>query len=247
MSNDPLYSPKLKIERAKTLIQEADARVSDYTGAVDCTLVVGPHPNEEGQSVAISKVAEAVPVEIALIVGDAIHSLRTALDHLVGCLSVANGKSLKGVSFPFDANAKGFAISAPKKIKKLTPAAQKLIYRMKPYGGGNNFLYLLNKLDVRDKHQTLSLCAAYLGGWNGQFSCDHPIQVSTEPFGSLNEGVHIFTFPSEAKFEHNLKITFSVAFADIEGTEGQPVSIILHEFVDLTERIIGIFERRFFR
>lgn len=247
MPDDPLLSPKLKIERAKSLVQDVDALISDYTGSVPCNLVVGPHPDNEGQHVAIAKVEDAVPNQIALIVADAIHNLRTALDHLACCLSVANGKSLKGVSFPFDSDAKQFKSTAPKKVKKLSSAARRLIYRLKPYGGGNDFLYLLSKIDIRDKHRFVALCATYLGRWNGQFSCDHSIQVNTKPFGSLNEGVHIFTFPSKAKFEQNLQITFSVAFADIEGTEGQPISTILHQFVDLTERIIGIFERRFFR
>lgn len=101
---------------------------------------------------------------------------------------------------------------------------------------------------MRDKHQTIFLNASYLGGIKGAFSCDHPFQLSREPFGPLEKGVHFATFPAKAKFEHNLQITFGVTFADIDGVmEGQPVPAVLHQLVDLAERIIAIFERRFFQ
>ncbi len=247
MNNDPLRSPKLKIERAKTLIQEVERQISDFTNTVPYNFVIGPHPSDGGLRVANIHVGEDVPVEISLVVGDAIHNLRTALDHIACCLSASNGKTMNGVSFPFAEDRAGYEARAPEKMRKLTPAAKKLINRLKPYGGGNDLLYMLNKLDLRDKHQTLFLHSIYLGGYSGTFSCDHPIQINSEPFGSLDDGVHFATFPAQAKFVQNLQITVGVTFSDIRGIEDQPVPIILHKFVNLVERIVGIFERRFFR
>jgi len=122
---DPLQSPKLKIERAKTIIQELDSRISDYTDSASLNLIRAPHPHTEGEDVLVAKIEDAIPDDIALIAGDAIHNIRTALDHLACCLAVANGKSANGVSFPFGDGREGFEARSEQKIKKLPPRRQK--------------------------------------------------------------------------------------------------------------------------
>jgi len=245
-ASDPLRSPTLKICRARILIQELKTRISDYTRIVPCNLLIAPHPEVEGKTVVVARVEGTIPEEIALIAGDVVHNLRTSLDHVVCCLVAENGQSMDDVSFPFARSARYFKKSASKKIRKIPTAAKILIKRLKPYRGGNDFLYCLHELDIRDKHRTLTLCTIYMGSWSGTFSCDHPIDVSAGPFAPLEQGVHLFTFPTGAKFEQNLGITFTISLADVEGANGEPIIDLLTKFVRLCERIIGIFERRFF-
>lgn len=232
--------------RAKFHILEAKSRINDYTTTANLKLISAPHPDRNGQTIVVAKTEDLIPTDIELIVGDAIHNLRTALDHLAGCLSVANGKSLKGVSFPFSENLKGFNARAEHSLKKISPEAKKLIFDLKPYGGGNELLYLLSKLDNRDKHQTIFLCATYAGAMTGKFSTDNPIEVSKFPFGSLHKGIHMFTYPSGTKFEQSLNFTIAVTFADISGFQSVPVIEILQNLTNLVESIMNIFGREIF-
>ena len=244
--SDPLDSARLKIDRARVLIRDALALVDVYTSSATCDFVIGLYPSDETQRVGVIQVREAVPPEVSLIVGDAVHNLRTALDHAVCSIAVANGKTIDGVSFPFARQEAEYDVAAKEKVRKLPQAVRRLIKRLKPYGGGNNLLHLLHRLDLHDKHRSLLLHSIYLGAITGRFSCDQPIQVNRTPFGSLTDGVHFATFPADAKFEQQLEITIGVTFADVSGTDGQPVIDVLNTLADLVGRIIDIFDRRCF-
>jgi len=247
MKNTSLRSPKAKLERAKYLIKEADASLSTYTNSAHLSLNRGPHPNASGDDhVIILRAEEDIPDMVVSIAGDAVHNIRSALDHLACCLAVKNGKTMSGVSFPFDETQSAFEHSSIKKIQKLSVEAQNKIKSLKPYGGGDNFLYSLSQLDNRDKHRALLLACLVHQNIQGYFSCDHPIQVSTNWVGSLHDGIHLFTFPKSAVFTQNLQLTFSVALNEIDILMGRPLVDVLNEFLKLVENIIFDFEKEFF-
>lgn len=128
MKNTSLRSPKAKLERAKYLIKEADASLSTYTNSAHLSLNRGPHPNASGDDhVIILRAEEDIPDMVVSIAGDAVHNIRSALDHLACCLAVKNGKTMSGVSFPFDETQSAFEHSSIKKIQKLSVEAQNKI------------------------------------------------------------------------------------------------------------------------
>ena len=93
---------------------------------------------------------------LALILGDAVHNLRSALDHMAVDLVVLNGKSPKRVYFPF-ANSES---ELDKQIKdknfdRTSPTAIAELKKLQPYKGGNRLLRGLHDLDVMDKHQLI--------------------------------------------------------------------------------------------
>lgn len=101
--------------------------------------------------------------EWGLIIGDAVHNMRSAMDHLVWQLSrqVVDNPS-RDIDFPiFATKPTGDALR--KRIKHLPPEARKVIRSLQPYNrpdkAGDHKLYLLSALDNADKHRSLSIVA----------------------------------------------------------------------------------------
>jgi hypothetical protein len=88
MSNilqDGLRSPKLKILRANAHIRDLDASIKRFLGTDPFDffwIVDDPGLDKHLIAKAIAQPSD----EIALLIGDAAHNLRTALDHLACCL-----------------------------------------------------------------------------------------------------------------------------------------------------------------
>lgn len=166
MSNPALDSVRLKIDRAKQhfnyLGSAINTRSAEQAGKAVST-ELDPHrggfklPQDTGSHLA----------QWSLIVGDAFHNLRSALDHLVLRLAVLNGTSHADAQevtfFPvcldgpsFRSSVKGFK----RCISQETLAALKTL---QPYTTANavkipakhNILYIVSQLDNIDKHRML--------------------------------------------------------------------------------------------
>jgi hypothetical protein len=113
----------------------------------------------------------AMPPEFGVRIGDAVHNLRSALDHLVWQLIRANGRNPKqqpaSPQFPIYA-----AKPVPRddwdpwaRIEWVSPPARTFIEGFQPYqpgnGGIDDPLAVLQKLSNRDKHRVI--VPVYLG------------------------------------------------------------------------------------
>src|ERR1041385_9134971 len=97
----PFAASRLKIERANKHILELNSVFETFVQSDFHKLVVNSDPNT-GQDVLQFSILKTLPKDIATIVGDAIHNLRSALDLLI-CNIVAKtipGQSLRYVCFP---------------------------------------------------------------------------------------------------------------------------------------------------
>ena len=154
------------------------------------------------------------PGEMPLVIGDAIHNLRAALDLTMCDVARAQGKSTAGIKFPFAENAKKLeAIFRDKEIKRLGPDIKKMILDMQPYKFGNISLRALHDLDIDDKHKLILPAGFSLasGGIPNLWSHRDDLQF----------GIH------------------STLFA--EPVIGPPVLVTLEGFVELTEGIVEAF------
>lgn len=97
------------------------------------------------------------------IIGDAVHNLRSALDHLAWQLAVpaARANTPRRIEFPIflddPANNREVHRLLTKKINCLRPESHALVYGAQPYKTGDSYhpLWLLNALWNTDKHRTL--------------------------------------------------------------------------------------------
>src|SRR5260370_18770129 len=93
--------PKLKVKRAKKHISELIDVVAAYVNSDFCECVIQRN-RDTGIHELVIKVVKQTPCEIPLIIGDAVHNLRSALDILI-CDVVRNSGNTptKHTKFPF--------------------------------------------------------------------------------------------------------------------------------------------------
>ncbi len=146
----PFTAPKMKIRWGERRAQELSKIIAAFVSRNPYMAV-----QQTDGSFQITQV-EPWPDEVPLVLGDAVHNLRTALDLLAGDLVRLAGLSSKGVYFPFSESAE--TLDAQIKNKNFTRAgadAVALLKEIKPYRGGEDLLRALHDLDVQDKHQLI--------------------------------------------------------------------------------------------
>jgi len=134
--------------------------------------VIGPEPPVEKWS---------------LIVGDCLHNLRCALDHLVYAIAVHES----GMEPPPDATSLMFLIAdtkgefiKSKRLQSLSPAVQAAIENVQPFNRPHptlpSLLSVLANLENVDKHRLVSLARSTIG--HGDFSLSgHQVDSSNQP------------------------------------------------------------------
>lgn len=107
-----------------------------------------------------------IPDTVPMIIGDAVHNLRSALDHLACALAeleipTDSETGHSGIEFPIYISEDKFNKSGAAKIKKLATAAKDEIKSLQPYNAGDNarlqYLWALHQLDIIDKHRRISV------------------------------------------------------------------------------------------
>ncbi|RYH00294.1 MAG: hypothetical protein EON58_00705 [Alphaproteobacteria bacterium] len=118
-------------------------------------------PDDRGFFTHWREPSEELPIHLEGLIGDAIHNIRVTLDLLVSDLAVIRGMNRGLASFPFGNTLEGLTeILENRKNKsrpfyKLGDEFKKLVFELKPYDGGNDLLYAINKLDNIGKHRSI--------------------------------------------------------------------------------------------
>ncbi|MDP8994054.1 MAG: hypothetical protein M3N07_03580 [Pseudomonadota bacterium] len=159
LSPDILKGPRLKVERAYRHLDEFRAFTeplhrSFYEITFDKHSIF-PELQEPGLYVHYRPL-QPIPELLALVVGDAAHNLRSALDHLATgiCRSVKHGAK---EHFPIHPKRKNLE-TAPvlSLIEKAIPGAKKtFLEQIRPENGPHENLWRFNDLNNDDKHNLL--------------------------------------------------------------------------------------------
>jgi hypothetical protein len=154
---DKLYSARLKIERAKQHIADLQ-RATQVFFATEPYKIGAKHDPQTRKLICYLVSVEDVPPNITLIAGDAIQTLRSALDQLAYQLFLAGspqpGASAKHVYFPVFGDATKYKTGKPGKVKGMRQDAIKAIDAIEPYKGGKGHqIWVLNELNNADKHR----------------------------------------------------------------------------------------------
>src|SRR4051812_19694616 len=236
--------PKLKHERAESHIHELEDVLEAYASRNPYSLLGEMNPETEAWQVRVV-MREDVPEVVPLIVGDAVHNLRSALDVLANdLLALTESNEERIASFPFWSTPKGRA-EALKRIKSIDPRLRSRIEALKPYTGmdgqGDAILYGIHHLDIIDKHRiiiainALTTIASYQSGDEIEA---RSVDLLVKNGDIVASGVGLNTF----QFYKNPKGTFNVAFAEVQLFGGRLVVDTLIEMANLTHDIIADFE-----
>jgi hypothetical protein len=240
------YGARLKVERARQHIDELNTALAAHLERGAGELRV---KQEAQYDYRLVFEAEPVPAAVALILGDAVHNLRTALDHLAWELVEASGrKPGKDTYFPIRETREKLINAVDKgEMKFAGPEVRHLVIdTIQPYKGGNGALWPLHDTDIIDKHRLLVPVVAITqtplmsirtaeGGGILNFRIEVPAG------GSQN----IFRSPTMFKVTTEGKPTFSVFFPEDSGFGAEPVIPTLHQLSEVVMGVIDSIERAF--
>jgi hypothetical protein len=225
----------------------AQKHISDLQMAIDAFRDTnGNHVGKNtdvqtGKVTYFLKSVPEVPNSIALTVGDAIHNLRSTLDHLASAMEVAAGETPdKYTGFPVFDSPEGYRDCPQTKIKGLREPCKRTIDRIQPYKGGNGHrLWQLHQLDIRDKHRILltvsfvpvarTLTPSERELFERTFSVTHPFNMvaGTERIRRLQAGQELLTVSGEDA-KQDMGFAFDVAIDEPGVVEVFPALTFLH-------------------
>ena len=207
----PLDDPRNKMRRAREHLEELSRETASYR-ATD-TYSISREVSADGILAVYRITPTAIPgPRIGTIVGDIVHNMRSALDHMVWQLALLkSSRPYRFTAFPvFKDETEEHSKRICSVLRDVPEEAADLIKRLQPYHAGNepenSPLWILHALWNTDKHSTL-LPMAHVGWMPAYFG----------PGGSqkaLDDGTIETTVPLEVDEQMNLneRVSANVAF-----------------------------------
>ncbi len=256
---DPI---RLKIERADKHIGDLNIVLRAFIDSRPYTVGTKNDPQTRRLIYYVVK-AKPIPTEAALIAGDILQNLRTALDYLVCALVRANGKSDKMSAFPItdeEPVSKQQKARFDAKIEGVRDEAKKIIRRIKPYKGGDDILWSLHALNNREKHRLLFTVGAAFNSFNiGAHASAimqehvaktwgiHVPRISlwaapTDRMFPLKAGDELFIDAPDAKPNKDINFTFDIALDEPGVIAGEPLLVVIRARQQRVMEIVEMFK-----
>ncbi len=228
---NPLEGFEAKLVRADEHLQALDVEITDFL-ELDPYTVRFEVDRESAQKVAKIYVnGEPPAVRWGVMVGDCVHNLRSALDHLAW--QFAGLEPPSKTEFPIFHDRKEFERRKPGgglyKIRGIKdPEARTLIKAVQPCYSKRQRpkahpLWSLQSLSNIDKHQVLHLSVAIIGSasyWSGPSGDEF---IDSLRFGAFDDGAEVGRFkldPGESEPEMGVDVQFGFDIAFEEGGPG---------------------------
>jgi hypothetical protein len=167
----PLSGVRAKVDRASKHGMELYNAVQAFLKSYPFTFT--NNPDSSGRRIISIASMKPVPTEFSLMMGDAVHNLRSALDLLacqVFCLANPDDKDYSHLEFPIKNTPELYrdALNS-KKFRLIGPQALSIFERLEPYRlGSDHDLWLLHRLDIQDKHRILILGQLSIHRWRSK-------------------------------------------------------------------------------
>jgi hypothetical protein len=232
---------KLKIKRANHHIDDLRTQFGVFIDREPYRLVVG-HTAETRKATVQIKYRDAIPSWFALIIGDAVHNLRAALDHMTWeLIGRDGGEQNRWLKLPTGQSRVDFE-SACKGIKTPSQSVIDILKALEVFPGGKgDALYSLHLLDNSDKHTVLTpilgvakaSLRAYWPNGNSQ-------AWSVTVLGTKSELVDIGEIPpgGHVEFGNDAKATPDIFFDNVQGFKNKPIIPTLRHLSDATRNAI---------
>jgi hypothetical protein len=262
----PFYSALLKIERAYSQASDFEKQVRLFFGSSDkpaysCVIERDADPRKWR---AIFRILKKPPDVWPVLLGEIIHNLRSALDHLVYEASAPDkdGFPLKRTEFPIYLDEAKFRQSGLQKIRGLNDATRALVEQYQPFANSDpsitTYLWVLQQLSNTDKHRLLNptpvaqvlACAqaSYESGGTPLFADHVIVRFGTVNRAWLEHGTEYFSFwtkeplPPDVKVNMDTDLAISILFGDATPVaSGNPVSNVLQGI----GKMVGCFRNEF--
>jgi hypothetical protein len=244
----------LKVSRAKKHIDDLEAAIIAFHETKPYAVVVEDDPQTGKRVAKIGGEPVPIPNEVPLILGDAVHAIRSSLDHF---LYAAIPSPIQDTAFPIC--RKGVPTAAywkslvGGKAKGASKPLMQALLALQAYEGGrDNGLWLIDRLDLVDKHHLVLTTGIAYSAMTFDFAAmmrgltewtkDLPaMPISLRPANRypVQNGTALFSADPEAFEKHeDLKFRFDVAFGEPQVLVGEPVVPTLRRLADEVEGLL---------
>ena len=250
MSNSlMLAGARAKIERAVHHLADLQVAVQGFREAHP-NLIVRDTDSEGAEKVFRTDLPE-IPIEWSMMLGDCVHNLRTAFDHVICAAVRLNGKTpTDKTTFPIsNCPVREYEPFARSRVEGTSQAVLDLVIRSQPYLGGREPFQIIHSLDVTDKHN------AIIPVW-ARFSDVQVFRIVAGRFTHIMTGNNVAVHPGQnpeigrmtdsSGGDHYFQFAFDIAFAKRGIAGGKPVIPTLLELAQLTQETVDIFDRNIF-
>ena len=237
----PFAGPELKIRRARHHIRELEVVVGDFIARQPFGLSLWKATN--GNKYRVTR-REPAPEELPVIIGDAVHNIRSSLDLLVNDLLRITIIGKYAAKFPFCRNESEYTeFEKSSFVNKAPDNVRRMLKELRPWQGK---IRAIHELDIMDKHRMIlplfaavSLKSGALrafpfqeggGGSALYIGDDEPVWVEVD--SSIEE----------AELNASFKLIFQMADAKLVQNPEVEVAATLTGFADLVERHIQMFK-----
>lgn len=240
---DLFASPKRRITRANTHISNLETGFNAFVN--DKPYAVVTEEDAEENTVVKIKLTKPLPDEWTDLTFDAAEALRSALDQAAFATAMAAGRlNPKSAYFPVANDAAGLETGIRGRCKDVPPEIVALFRSFKPYKGGDNAIWALNKICNGSKHRlivpigtgftNLSLGPmALIAGPN-----DSGARMLTPRWDGEKDEMVMFIVGPESKVDYNFTLSFCIAFGDVEAVKGVEVFSTLKTMSARVERVV---------
>jgi hypothetical protein len=241
---NPFANAHLKVERANKHIDDIEKRLRTSSDSYGLGLHMNADTGEKSLDYFYRD--RTLRSDIALIAGDAVHNLHSALD-IVWCGAVKNlsPDSLNDYTkFPIYPKSAREELKATLLKRKIFPSLVDLVVdRVKSYKGGDADILALHKLDINDKHILLipMLTATGIEGVeieNEDGTIDRIDILLAPPPNCYRK-----TVPLQTKLKNHGEIRFKVTFREGTPLENLEVIPILQRLSWKTDQIVRALQR----
>jgi len=254
-------SAVLKIDRASKGVRELNKLFRERR---PFTYVVETNTHT-CQRATFAKKNKAVIDEAAILSGEIVHNLRSALDHAyweIVAPFAAGKREEKKIQFPFCETAARLEETVKSRLAdRVSPRFFKALVDLKPHGeaGGNELLYLVDELDILDKHRLLIPTGDYTRIPEASIRAQIPdfptnIGIDGAVFGNNRRDIgwdtsrHILSQidlgmprpPTLNQFEKEIDVPVDIVFVIGKKRPSRPVIPTLDAMVDVTRETIKI-------
>jgi hypothetical protein len=238
---------KLKTNRAYQHIYDLESCFDKFLGTEYYPLVEQSDTDRGHKSLEFIK-SRRIPNVIPLILGDAIHNARVALDLIISQVELTKtGIISRNSQFPFcETRDKLIATVKSGLIQQCSPTlADFIIDIVKSYRGGNDFLFALHDLDILDKHRLIIPTIAMTKGvamiedHSGTVAESVAFSAAMDFRGTVMET----NIPNNRKIKDYRSDTIDIYFNEGLIVRGKPVTPTLHKFVEEVSGIIVSIEQ----
>jgi len=258
----PIDQIRLKIARSKRHLGELEDSSSTFLRGRSYNVATKRDLETRRLIYFVSRVNE-VPLTIAVVAGEVVQNLRSALDHLAFQLVLVGTRGavpMRHVYFPIADSLQKYEEIKRDYLKGVKPEAMRAVDAVKPYRGGTDALWRLHRLNIIDKHRLLLMVGSAFRSFDLGAAMQQHIKnafptfvqerdIQLPPFFvrpadrmfPVKVDDEFFVDSPDAEPNEKMEFKFEVAFQEPEADvlNGEPLIQTLSEFVTAVEGTIN--------